>query len=359
MLLMEFEYSWVFALLPIPLFIYLLAPQYQTQRVAIRVPFFTRLVEDLQLNVNNGSSDIKPGRWQRFSLVFGWILLVISAAKPVWLGDEETRDLDGRDLMVLVDLSGSMSTTDFYSVNGVEESRLQAAKQVLSEFSEQRKGDRLGLIVFGDFAYMQSPFTADHKAWLSLLKESQVAMAGPSTHLGDAIGLGIKTYLSEEAIDYSEGNKDKNKGKSRDGKDTRENDKQRVMIVLTDGNDTNSLVPPIDAAKVAAANNIRIHTIAMGNPNTAGEQALEVETLNSIASITGGQSFLAMSYQELQLVYQMIADLEPTVYKSFTFQPKVSLHFVPVILLVLHHLLFMAVSLFRTRQCPNIGEEIK
>ncbi|MDN3617754.1 hypothetical protein [Vibrio gallaecicus] len=88
-----------------PLFIYLLAPQYQTQRVAIRVPFFTRLVEDLQLNVNNGSSDIKPGRWQRFSLVFGWILLVISAAKPVWLGDEETRDLDGRDLMVLVDLS--------------------------------------------------------------------------------------------------------------------------------------------------------------------------------------------------------------------------------------------------------------
>ncbi|MFA0440792.1 VWA domain-containing protein [Vibrio sp. 10N.222.51.C12] len=286
------------------------------------------LIEALNLTAQSGAVELKPSRWQRVSLVLTWCLLLTAAAKPMWLSEPETRELTGRDLMVIVDLSGSMSEMDFNDATGQSLSRLAAAKQVLSTFSQQREGDRLGLILFGDAPYLQAPFTADHGAWLSLLQQAEVAMAGESTRLGDAIGLAIKTYMSGSKMSLT----------------------QRVIVMLTDGNDTDSLVPPVDAAKVAAAHNIRIHMVAMGSPNTAGEQALNMDVIKQVADLTGGQAFLAMSPDDLQQVYEQISILEPTLFESFTYQPKSSLHFLPVLIALLNYLLFMCGHVWISRQ---------
>lgn len=376
--MVEFEYLWVFALLPLPILIYCFVPSHQTPQIALKVPFFDALASSLGLSAEKGSNQIKAGIWQRSSLLLGWLLVVLAAAKPVWLGPEETRELAGRDVMIVLDLSGSMATDDFSNTAANQVTRLAASKEVLDTFSQKRSGDRLGLIVFGDSAFLQSPFTADHTAWLALLNETEPAMAGQSTHLGDAIGLGIKTFLSENQKDKQEQPSDLNSAQpdqlapedlvpeNRDPQNlapekheheslTHEHiSRDHLMIVLTDGNDTDSLVPPIDAAKVAAAHNIKIHLVAMGSPNTSGEQAIDMEAIDAVAKLTGGQSFLAMSPTELDNVYDTINELEPSVFESYRYQPKQSLHYVPLLIAFIYHLVFMVVrSILRLRIKPE------
>ncbi|UWZ99844.1 VWA domain-containing protein [Vibrio splendidus] len=376
--MIEFEYLWVFALLPLPILIYCFLPSHQTPQIALKVPFFDALASSLGLSAEKGSNQIKAGIWQRSSLILGWLLVVLAAAKPVWLGPEETRELAGGDVMIVLDLSGSMATDDFSNRAGNQVTRLAASKEVLDTFSQKRSGDRLGLIVFGDSAFLQSPFTADHTAWLALLNETEPAMAGQSTHLGDAIGLGIKTFLSENQKDKQElssglgsaqpdqlsseflipenlDHQNLAPEKHEHGRLTHEHlSRDHLMIVLTDGNDTDSLVPPIDAAKVAAAHNIKIHLVAMGSPNTSGEQAINMEIIDTVAKLTGGQSFLAMSPTELDNVYDTINELEPSVFESYRYQPKQSLHYVPLLIAFIYHLVFMVVrSVLRLRIKPE------
>ncbi|WP_210441738.1 VWA domain-containing protein [Vibrio crassostreae] len=371
--MVEFEYLWVFALLPLPILIYCFVPSHQTPQIALKVPFFDALASSLGLSAEKGSNQIKAGIWQRSSLILGWLLVVLAAAKPVWLGPEETRELAGRDVMIVLDLSGSMATDDFSNTVGNQVTRLAASKEVLDTFSQKRSGDRLGLIVFGDSAFLQSPFTADHTAWLALLNETEPAMAGQSTHLGDAIGLGIKTFLSKNQKDKQELSSGLDSAqpdqlvpenldpqnlapeKHEHGRLTHEHlSRDHLMIVLTDGNDTDSLVPPIDAAKVAVAHNIKIHLVAMGSPNTSGEQAINMEIIDTVAKLTGGQSFLAMSPTELDNVYDTINELEPSVFESYRYQPKQSLHYVPLLIAFIYHLVFMVVrSVLRLRIKPE------
>ncbi|MGF1824719.1 VWA domain-containing protein [Vibrio splendidus] len=376
--MIEFEYLWVFTLLPLPILIYSFVPSHQTPQIALKVPFFDALASSLGLSAEKGSNQIKAGIWQRSSLILGWLLVILAAAKPVWLGPEETRELAGRDVMIVLDLSGSMATDDFSNRAGNQVTRLAASKEVLDTFSQKRSGDRLGLIVFGDSAFLQSPFTADHTAWLALLNGTEPAMAGQSTHLGDAIGLGIKTFLSENQKDKQEPSPDLNSAqpdqlsseylipenldhqnlapeKHEHGRLIHEHlSRDHLMIVLTDGNDTDSLVPPIDAAKVAAARNIKIHLVAMGSPNTSGEQAINMEIIDTVAKLTGGQSFLAMSPTELDNVYDTINELEPSVFESYRYQPKQSLHYVPLLIAFIYHLVFMVVrSVLRLRIKPE------
>jgi Ca-activated chloride channel family protein len=314
----EFKQSWALILIVLPFIVYRFLPVYHTKQVALRFSFFELLINALGMTANKGATQLKPSRWQKWSLVFGWSMLVIAMAKPVILSEPQTREIRGRDLMVIVDLSGSMDQKDF-TVDGANEeiTRLDAAKGILTEFSAQREGDRLGLIVFGDAAYLQTPFTADLNVWNELLMQTRVAMAGQNTHLGDAIGLGIKHFIDN--------------GES----------EQKVVLVLTDGNDTDSLVPPIEAAKVAAQYNVRIHMVAIGDPSTVGEQELDMDVIDRVASITGGESFVALSPSELERITQKINELEPALYQSYTFQTETSLHYLPILLMTINHLCVM------------------
>lgn len=330
--MIEFSQPWAFVLIILPFIVYRFTPAYRTKQSAMHVPFFDVLVDVMGLKASKGATELKSSPWQKLSLIFGWSLLVLAMAKPVWLGEPQTREVTGRDLMVVVDLSGSMATDDFIDEQGNNMSRLDAAKGVLVEFSKQREGDRLGLILFGDSAFLQAPFTADHDTWIDLLLETRVAMAGQSTHLGDAIGLGIKTFREEENANQDASDSSKNSQKPTN---------QKVLIVLTDGNDTDSLVPPIEAAKIAASYDIRIHMVAMGDPKTVGENAMDMEVVDQVAKLTKGESFVALSPSELSLIYQTISELEPAFFESFTYQPKISVHYVPMVLLLLNYLIMM------------------
>ncbi len=330
----EFAHPFWLIILPLPLIVYYLVPAYRTKQMAIKVPFFRQLVEAIGETPTEGASQLTPSWWQRATLILSWTCVVCALAKPTILGEPQVRESLGRDVMVVVDLSGSMAEPDFTSRTGAKISRLDAAKEVLSDFVQSRKGDRLGLILFGDAAFVQTPFTADQNVWLELLNQTDVAMAGQSTNLGDAIGLAIKVF------DQS----DKTRGDL-----TQTKPREKVVIVLTDGNDTGSFVEPIDAAKVAKAKGVRVHVIAMGDPQTIGETALDMDTIKRIASESGGEAFEALNRDELSTAYEEIGKLEPQLYESTTYRPKQSLHHYLMVLVVVMHLLAFSVATLKRR----------
>ena len=203
-----------------------------------------------------------------FLLPLWWVLIVTALARPVWLANPIEKTESTRDLMLLVDLSGSMETEDFKDPQGKQISRLDAVKMVLGDFIERRKSDRLGLIVFGNEPYLQAPFTRDHEVVRTLLGQTKAKMAGPQTAIGDAIGLAIKHFESSKS-------------------------EHRVVVLLTDGNDTGSKVPPRKAAEIASQRGITIHTVAVGDPTAAGEGKMDIEALQAISRTTKGSFFRA------------------------------------------------------------------
>lgn len=321
----ELANPWMFVALPLPLLVYWLFPAYQESQDSIRVPFFQRLVELTGETPQKGAVVLQRMLFQKIWIPFTWVLIVIALAQPQWVGNPIEQTRSARDLMVAVDLSGSMETMDFKAADGKQISRLAAVKQVLADFARQREHDRLGLIVFGDSPYLQAPFTEDHATWLTLLEETEIAMAGQSTMFGDAIGLAIKLFEASET-------------------------ENRVLIVLTDGNDTGSKVPPVEAAKVAENRNVTIYTIAVGNPDTAGEEALDLDTMNTIAEVTGGHSYQALDRLQLQQIYKDIAGLEPETHETLSFRPRLSLHHYPLGLALAGYMVFFTLMTLRTQR---------
>ncbi len=162
--MLEVTYPWLMLCLPLPILVRWLLPVYKQSRDSIQVPFFQRLVDLSGETPHKGTVLLQRSFFQKCCLVVAWLLIVIGLTKPVWLGESVEQIKSARDLMIAVDLSGSMQTPDFTTGGGAQVSRLQAVKTVLNEFVKQREHDRLGLIVFGDAAYLQAPFTQDHAA---------------------------------------------------------------------------------------------------------------------------------------------------------------------------------------------------
>jgi Ca-activated chloride channel family protein len=302
-------HPWCLVLLPLPFLVRLLPPYYAAKD-AIQAPFFERLLLATEAPRRLGAGIRERGFVQRLLLVTLWCALVIAGAQPHWLGSPIEQQRAGRDLMIAVDLSGSMETEDFIQPDGSPSNRLDAVRAVLQRLVEERQGDRLGLIVFGSAAYLQAPFTEDHKVWQQLLDEARIRMAGPSTVLGDAVGLAIKLF-EQSTTD------------------------QRVLLLLTDGNDTGSVVPPIDAARVAAARDIRIYPIAVGDPAAVGEQAIDTQILSRMAEVTGGQSFIALDRVALNNIFSLLQELEPSVFDSVSYRPRTDLHWLSIALWLL------------------------
>ena len=323
--MIEFDYPWFFALLVLPILIFWFAPAYKERKASVKVPYFARLVDVTGETPQSGSVLLNRNTVQRLLISFSWLCIITAMAKPEMIGAPINQEKSARDLMVAVDLSGSMSVEDFTlpsftrSKNSSPDTsvtkpankvnRLVAVKSVLNDFSKGREHDRLGLILFGDAPYLQAPFTDDIITWQTLLNESEIGMTGQSTAFGDAIGLAISVFEQSDT-------------------------KNRVLIVLTDGNDTASKVPPVDAAKVAAAHNIKIYTIAIGDPSAVGEEKVDLAVLDSIAELTNGMSFQALNSEELSLVYQEIDSLEPQQFDSLSFRPRISIHHYPIIAMV-------------------------
>jgi Ca-activated chloride channel family protein len=272
------------------------------------------MIDDFRFAASCGER-VNTRRWRKWLSLLAWLLLVLAASRPQWLGESIAIPVSGRDLMLAVDLSDSMRTGDF-KIEGEQVNRLQATKRVASEFIERRRGDRLGLILFGTQAYLQAPLTFDSKTVNRLLQESAIGLAGERTAIGDAIGLAIKR------LDL-------------------ESDNSRVLILMTDGANTAGEVTPLKAAQLAAARGLKIYTIGIGadeqientwfgqrriNPSAQ----LDEKTLREIASLSGGRYFRARDSEELARIYQLLDELEPLPRDSRNLRPVQSLFMWPL-----------------------------
>ena len=316
---LQFAYPWLFGLLALPLLTRYLLPPHRVTRLAVRAPFLGLLQRVSGTQGEAAAPVIPRTRLQFIQFLVVWILLVVAVARPQWLDEPLLRELPMRDLLIALDLSGSMETRDFQAAGGELTDRLTAAKQVLDDFLQKRDGDRAGLIFFGSAAFVQTPFTDDLEVVRELLDEAQVRMIGPRTMLGDAMGVAIRLFERSEV-------------------------EERVLIVLTDGNDTGSMIPPARAAEIAADEGVVVHTIAMGDPAAAGEQALDEETLRAVAGKTGGEFFHAADRTELEAAYEVLDRMNPRQVESQSYRPSNELYYWPLALALLLNMTVFGLS---------------
>lgn len=313
--MIHFEWPWLLLALPLPLLVRWLLPVRMTaEQAALKVPFLDDFPDAETKSVSQNQ------RWPLLLAALGWALLVLACTRPQWLGDPIEQAVSGRDLMLAVDLSGSMEAQDFF-INKRAVDRLTAIKYVASDFINRRVGDRIGLILFGTQAYLQTPLTFDRKTVMTLLNESAIGLAGENTAIGDAIGLAIKRLKNQPAD-------------------------SRVLILLTDGANTAGEVSPLKAAELAAANKLKIYTIGVGademivrsffgNRKVNPSADLDENTLVKIAESTGGRYFRARSADELNNIYMLLDQLEPIEKDKQFFRPRTDLFYWPLALALL------------------------
>jgi Ca-activated chloride channel family protein len=327
--MITFNYIWLFILIPLPWLVRRLLPAHHEARPALRVPFMSRLEELSGKKASVGSVVLQTSRLQQVLVFIVWILIVVALARPMWIGEALTKTVASRDILLAVDLSGSMDAKDFQAPNGEDIDRLTAVKLVVDDFLSRREGDRVGMILFGSAAFVQTPFTEDIETCRSLLDEAEVGMAGSKTMLGDAIGLSISVF---EKSDLEE----------------------RVLILLTDGNDSGSKVLPENAANIAKDYGITIHTIVVGSPESSGQDAIDEDTLRSVAKTTGGSFFRASSREELEAVYTQIDNMKTRDAQVITHRPTSELFHWPLgaalILVIVFHVLSILTSSRRVEE---------
>ena len=310
--------GWLWAL-PLPFLAWWLLPAASVSSAALRMPHTGRL-RGLSEASGRGGGARRPS----LLLAFAWILLCVAAARPQELGEPIEPPQSGRDLMLALDLSGSMDEPDM-QLGGRPVDRLTAAKAVLADFLDRRSGDRVGLLVFGRRAYALTPLTPDRESVRQQLQDSVVGLAGQETAIGDAIGLAVKRLR-----DQPEG--------------------QRVLILLTDGVNTAGLLEPEKAAQLARDNGVRVHTVAFGGdgamsvfgfqlPMPGGGDEIDEATLRGIAEQTGGQFFRARDTEALAGIYAEIDRLEPVERPGPAVRPRVERYAWPLGLALLLALL--------------------
>lgn len=293
----EFAWPWFFLALPLPWLANRLLPPVKRPEAVLRVPFL-RDFEGLQDNALDGAPAIRP---RLLLALLAWALLLAAGARPQWQGEPMPLPLEGRELMLAVDLSGSMAEEDFV-IGSRRVDRLTATKVVAGEFIEKREGDRVGLILFGDQAYLQAPLTHDLETVRTLLDEAFIGMAGKKTAIGDAIGLAIKRLRQRKS--------------------------EKVLILMSDGENTAGQMDPMKAAQLAAEEGMRIYTIGIGADREADffgmvlpRSALDEKALTRVAELTGGRYFRARDTRQLAAIYQAIDELEPVADEQRLFRP--------------------------------------
>ncbi|WP_076587055.1 vWA domain-containing protein [Solilutibacter tolerans] len=303
-----FAWPWMLAALPLPLLAHWwLPPARHVQTPAVKLPNATS-----RLHIVPGVGGVTRMRGMRWLAYIAWSLLCVAAARPQEFGPVQAPPQSGRDLMLAVDLSGSMEEPDM-ELGGRRVDRLTAAKAVLADFLDRRASDRIGLVVFGQRAYAVSPLTLDRESVRRQLRDAMVGMAGRETAIGDAIGLAVKRLRTQPA-------------------------EHRVLILLTDGENTAGVMTPSKAAELAQAESVRIHTIAFGGeggvisvfgmqmPVPGMQGGIDEETLRQVAETTGGKFFRARDTQSLAGIYAEIDRLEPVRHEGAAVRPRVELY---------------------------------
>ncbi|QZT37343.1 VWA domain-containing protein [Halosquirtibacter xylanolyticus] len=298
----EWTHAWVLVfILLAPLAFFLLPPMRQRSK-AIIYPAFTRLTQVSKITPSKKAWVTKKNALQWILIYITYILIVIASAGPKFVGKPEKKIKTARSFLITADLSFSMNTKD-WQLDGKKLTRWHAVQEIMSEFIDGRKSDRIGLILFASHPYLQAPLTNDLSSVQWLLQDAEVGMAGQMTNIGDAIAYGMRVFKNDTI-------------------------KQKVMLLLTDGVDSGIGTNPLDASTVAKEDSIKIYALGIGDPE--GKDKIDEKTLTYISESTGGQYFRAMDSKELKEAYQTLDKLEPIKYESSEIKPEVLLYFYPL-----------------------------
>ena len=301
--MLEWMWPWVFVVAPVPVLIFYFSRGGSLQPAPLRAPFAARWQ-----SLSGTRQPSQSGRWIWWLMWAAWMLLIAAIARPQWIGEPIELPNTGRDLMLGLDLSGSMQIEDMQIGNRLVP-RITAVKSIAADFTQRRQGDRVGLILFGTRAYLQAPLTFDLETVTRFIDEAQLGFAGEDTAIGDALGLAIKRLRDRPAT-------------------------SRIFILLTDGQDTASTVDPMEAAALAAQLDVKIYTIGISRNlgrTTRGRVEVDEAMLNAVAEATGGRYFRATSPAELEAIYALLDTLEPVEQDASTFRPKRALSWVPLL----------------------------
>ena len=311
----EFAWPWALLLLPLPWVVRRLLPALNQPTARLRVPFLPRLLALPQAASTTRRHSTRP-------MAVIWLLLLTALMRPELPGEPLPQAISGRDIMLAVDLSGSMALRDM-QLQGLETERLTLLKALLDAFIQRREGDRMGLILFASKAYVQAPLTHDLHSIREWLDEAFIGLAGEQTAIGDALGLAIKQLQTQPG-------------------------ENRVLVLITDGANNAGRLTPRQSARLAAEDNVRIFTIGVGAPNPqagsleglfslAADPSLDLDedSLREIARLTGGEYFRATDEQSLQHIYQRIEQLEPALHQSRPLRSMRPLYHWPLLLALL------------------------
>ena len=301
--MLELAFPWALVALPLPALVLWLAPARRETVQAVRLPFF----EGASAGLDKGEGAVVlPRSWSQ--MAFGWALwalVLLTLARPEWVGPPVERSEAARDVMLAVDISGSMATKDFATPDDPHQARLDGVKSVLDGFIAGRRDDRVGLIAFGSAPYVLVPFTRDTAAARSLLATLVPGMAGQNTVLGDAIGLAIRSFEASKV-------------------------EARVLILLSDGSDTASRMAPSKAAAIASRNSVVVHTIAVGDPAAAEDQnRVDEAALQAVADATGGSFHRAGDTAGLAQIYDRIDALGARESATVSWRPRTPVAAIP------------------------------
>ncbi len=305
--MLSLAFPWVWLALPLP---WLIKRQRHAQARALRLP-------DALLARQSLSNAPLPHPAWRYLAMLAWLLVLLAASRPLWIGEPVAMKREGRDLMLAVDLSGSMQIEDMELGNRVVD-RFTMVRHVLSDFIERRDGDRLGLILFADQAYLQAPLTFDRFTVARFLDEAVLGLVGQQTAIGDAIALGVKRFNELEQS-------------------------SRVLVLLTDGENNAGRFTPAQAVNLARQAGVRLYTIGIGSSEVQRRGLLGARTINpsseldkaektfiALSESTGGRYFRAHSTEELQSIYQELDRLEPLARDESQWRPQVELYYWPL-----------------------------
>lgn len=300
--MIEFAWPWMALIWPLALLVRWLAAPLAAQFSTLWLPHLPRLENQLEQQ--------RQTRWPLLLALLIWTTAVLALMRPQWLGEPLQVQNQAREMMIAVDLSVSMEIADM-TVAGRQVDRLSMVKHVLKDFIARRTGDRLGLILFADTAYVQAPMTYDRNTVQQLLDEAVLRLIGERTAIGDAIALSVKRFRDREQSN-------------------------NILILLTDGQNTAGSVSPEQALELAKFYQVKIYAIGVGadeivvdgffgrrrvNPS----RDLDEDMLRNLAEQTGGQYFRARSTEELQQIYKSLDEYEPIAAEHQLLRPQRSL----------------------------------
>lgn len=302
----ELDHPWLLLLLPLPLLVWWLLPPHRETSASIRLPFFDAVAKASGVTPSEGAV-IPHQSWpQTVVETLAWCLVALALARPQYVEPPIEKREPQRDILLALDLSQSMDTRDFAKPDGTKAARVDAVRAVVADFVAKRSGDRIGLIAFGDAPYPLAPFTMDHALVRTLIDGIVPGMAGPRTAMGDSLGLAVRMF---EKTDVPE----------------------KVLVLLTDGNDTASRMPPLKAAEIAKTKGIVIHAVGIGDPQATGEDKLDAATLQKIAEDTGGRYFFGEDQSALAAIYQTLDAITPEDQKVLSWRPRRELFHWPLV----------------------------